>query len=169
MAGDLLLRDDEARLEIMSQGRPWSFNGDGALFRLLTEAPRYRLVRLFDLVLVMDTPQVEPLSHEIPAGYEATLPCQLLGFLLADDRGAGNDLVQQDSLQDEELEQAAKALRLFPGDRRESCSRRATLPWQRLCCSGCACGPWRNTPQGRRRALSGIWNASTRLIPASRS
>lgn len=35
---ELLYRDREADLEIVEEGRPWSFDGDGALFRLA--APR---------------------------------------------------------------------------------------------------------------------------------
>jgi hypothetical protein len=38
VANELLYRDREADLEIVEQGRPWSFDGDGALFRLVAEA-----------------------------------------------------------------------------------------------------------------------------------
>ena len=38
VANELLYRDDETRLEIVESGRPWSFDGDGALFRLVSEA-----------------------------------------------------------------------------------------------------------------------------------
>ena len=38
VANELLYRDDESRLEIVQVGRPWSFDGDGALFRLVSEA-----------------------------------------------------------------------------------------------------------------------------------
>ena len=34
----LLYRDDESRLEVVKHGRPWSFDGDGHLFRLAAEA-----------------------------------------------------------------------------------------------------------------------------------
>ena len=33
VANELLYRDDEQRLDLVEQGRPWSFDGDGALFR----------------------------------------------------------------------------------------------------------------------------------------
>ncbi len=36
----LLYRDNEPRLELVEQGQPWSFDGDGALFRLVSEAYR---------------------------------------------------------------------------------------------------------------------------------
>jgi len=37
VADEILYRHDEARLEIVEAGRPWSFDGDGALFRLMPE------------------------------------------------------------------------------------------------------------------------------------
>ena len=46
LANELLYRHDEARLEIARLGRPWSFDGDGALFRLVSEARRIRLAHL---------------------------------------------------------------------------------------------------------------------------
>ena len=48
VANELIYRHDEPRLEIVEQGRPWSFDGDGALFRLVSEAQRIRLAHLFD-------------------------------------------------------------------------------------------------------------------------
>lgn len=36
----LLYRDDEPALELGATGRPWSFDGDGYLFRLVAEAGR---------------------------------------------------------------------------------------------------------------------------------
>ncbi|MGE5552981.1 MAG: helicase-related protein [Betaproteobacteria bacterium] len=89
----LLYRHDEPRLEIVAQGRPWSFDGDGALFRLVSEAYRIRLAHLFDPVLAVHTSQVEPLPHQITAVYEAMLPRQPLRFLLADDPGAGKTIM----------------------------------------------------------------------------
>ncbi len=38
VANELIYRHDEPRLELVEQGRPWSFDGDGALFRLVSEA-----------------------------------------------------------------------------------------------------------------------------------
>lgn len=52
---ELLYRDREAILEIAEAGRPWSFDGDGALFRLVPEAHRIRLAQLFDPVLAVHT------------------------------------------------------------------------------------------------------------------
>ena len=93
VANELLYRDDELRLEIVELGRPWSFDGDGALFRLVSEAQRIRLAHLFDPVLAVHTSVVEPLPHQITAVYESMLPRQPLRFLLADDPGAGKTIM----------------------------------------------------------------------------
>jgi superfamily II DNA or RNA helicase len=89
----LLYRDDEPRLELVERGRPWSFDGDGALFRLVSEAHRIRLAYLFDPLLAVHTSLLEPLPHQITAVYEAMLPRQPLRFLLADDPGAGKTIM----------------------------------------------------------------------------
>ena len=93
VANELLYRHDEPRLELVEQGRPWSFDGDGALFRLVSEAQRIRLAHLFDPVLAVHTSVVEPLPHQITAVYESMLPRQPLRFLLADDPGAGKTIM----------------------------------------------------------------------------
>src|SRR5258708_23909016 len=93
VANELLYRHDEARIEVAQEGRPWSFDGDGGLFRLVSEAQRIRLAHLFDPVLAVDTSIVEPLPHQITAVYEAMLPRQPLRFLLADDPGAGKTIM----------------------------------------------------------------------------
>jgi superfamily II DNA or RNA helicase len=93
VANQLLYRHDEPRLEVVEQGRPWSFDGDGGLFRLVSEAHRIRLAHLFDPVLAVHTSLVEPLPHQITAVYEAMLPRQPLRFLLADDPGAGKTIM----------------------------------------------------------------------------
>lgn len=93
VANTLLYRDDEDRLEMVEQGRPWSFDGDGSLFRLVSEAHRIRLAHLFDPVLAVHTSLVEPLPHQITAVYESMLPRQPLRFLLADDPGAGKTIM----------------------------------------------------------------------------
>jgi len=93
VANELLYRSDEPRLDLVEQGRPWSFDGDGALFRLVSEANRIRLAHLFDPVLAIHTSMVEPLPHQITAVYESMLPRQPLRFLLADDPGAGKTIM----------------------------------------------------------------------------
>src|ERR1700730_3637649 len=93
VANELLSRHDEPRIEVVEEGRPWSFDGDGGLFRLVSEAQRIRLAHLFDPVLAVHTSVVEPLPHQITAVYEAMLPRQPLRFLLADDPGAGKTIM----------------------------------------------------------------------------
>ncbi len=93
IANQLLFRYDEPRLEVVEAGRPWSFDGDGSLFRLVSEAQRIRLAHLFDPVLAVHTSLVDPLPHQITAVYEAMLPRQPLRFLLADDPGAGKTIM----------------------------------------------------------------------------
>ena len=93
VANELLYRGDEDRIEAVERGRPWSFDGDGALFRLVSEAQRIRLAHLFDPVLAVHTSDVEPLPHQITAVYESMLPRLPLRFLLADDPGAGKTIM----------------------------------------------------------------------------
>ncbi len=69
---ELLYRDREPTLEIASAGLPWSFDADGATFRLSL---------------------VEPLPHQITAVYGEMLTRQPLRYLLADDPGAGKTIM----------------------------------------------------------------------------
>ncbi len=90
---ELIYRDRESEIEIQTTGRPWSFDGDSELFRLVSEAHRIRLAYLFDPLLAVHTSLVEPLPHQITAVYETMLPRQPLRFLLADDPGAGKTIM----------------------------------------------------------------------------
>ena len=89
----LVYRDDEESLELVQGGRPWSFDGDGDLLRLVSEAYRIRLAWLFDPYLAITTSLVEPLPHQISAVYEEMLPRQPMRFLLADDPGSGKTIM----------------------------------------------------------------------------
>ncbi len=93
LGSELLYRDREPTLKIAVEGRPWSFDGDGAMFRLVSEAMRIRLAYLFDPLLAVHTSLVEPLPHQITAVYGEMLPRQPLRFLLADDPGAGKTIM----------------------------------------------------------------------------
>ena len=93
LGNELLYRDREPTLEIVESGRPWSFDGDPELFRLLSEANRIRLAYLFDPVLAVHTSLVDPLPHQITAVYGEMLSRQPLRFLLADDPGAGKTIM----------------------------------------------------------------------------
>jgi superfamily II DNA or RNA helicase len=89
----LVYRDDETSLNIVSAGRLWSFDADGALLRLVTEANRIKLAHHFDPYLAIHTSLVQPLPHQITAVYGEMLPRQPLRFLLADDPGAGKTIM----------------------------------------------------------------------------
>ncbi|MCK6484524.1 MAG: SNF2-related protein [Phycisphaerae bacterium] len=93
LGNELLYRDREPTLEVVEAGRPWSFDGDAVLFRLLSEANRIRLAYLFDPLLAVHTSLVEPLPHQITAVYGEMLSRQPLRYLLADDPGAGKTIM----------------------------------------------------------------------------
>lgn len=88
-----LYRDDEHRLAVEQHGRAWSFDADGGLLRLVTEANRIKLAHYFDPYLAIHTSLVDPLPHQITAVYGEMLPRQPLRFLLADDPGAGKTIM----------------------------------------------------------------------------
>jgi hypothetical protein len=88
---EILYREAESRLEIEDEARAWSFDADGKLFRLASEALRIRLAHLFDPYLAVHTSNLDALPHQIRAVYGEMLPqTQPLRFLLADDPGAGS-------------------------------------------------------------------------------
>ncbi|EAX48524.1 helicase domain protein [Thermosinus carboxydivorans Nor1] len=90
---ELIYRDRESSLEIAENGLPWSFDGDGGLLKLVSEAYRIRLAYLFDPQMAVHTSLVEPLPHQITAVYGELLTRQPLRFLLADDPGAGKTIM----------------------------------------------------------------------------
>src|SRR5438552_3462233 len=93
LGSELLFRDREPSLAILAAGRPWSFDGDGELLRLVSEAMRIRFAHLFDPLLAVHTSLVDPLPHQITAVYQEMLTRQPLRFLLADDPGAGKTIM----------------------------------------------------------------------------
>lgn len=93
VAESTLYRDDEHRLDLDKRGRAWSFDADGGLLRLVTEANRIKLAHYFDPYLAIHTSLIDPLPHQISAVYGEMLPRQPLRFLLADDPGAGKTIM----------------------------------------------------------------------------
>ena len=93
LGSELLYRDREPTLEIVTVGRPWSFDSDGAMFRLVSEAYRIRLAHLFDPLLAVHTSMIDPLPHQITGVYGELLTRQPLRYLLADDPGAGKTIM----------------------------------------------------------------------------
>lgn len=67
----LVYREDEHTIDVVQVGRPWSFDADGHLFRLVSEAHRIKLAWLFDPYVAVTASTVEPLPHQISAVYEA--------------------------------------------------------------------------------------------------
>ena len=63
----VIYRTQEAELTLDDRGAAWSFDGDGALFRLVAEARRIRLAYLFDPRLAVHLSLIEPLPHQIVA------------------------------------------------------------------------------------------------------
>jgi hypothetical protein len=82
-----------AGVTLLDRSGRWTFDGDPALFRLVTEAHRIRLAYLFDPLLAVHTSLVEPLPHQITAVYHELLTRQPLRYLLADDPGAGKTIM----------------------------------------------------------------------------
>src|SRR5450755_2487941 len=159
VANELLYRHDEPRIEVVAHGQPWSFDGDGHQFRLVSEAHRIRLAHFFDPVLAVHTSVVEPLPHQITAVYESMLPRQPLRFLLADDPGAGKtimagllikELIARDDLQ--------RCLIVCPGSLAEQwqdeLSRRFDLPFEIL------------TNDALEAARTGNWFLESNLVIA---
>jgi len=60
----LFYRDDEPSLELVEMGRPWSFDGDGDLLRLVSEVYRINLAWLFDRYVAITTSLIEPLLYQ---------------------------------------------------------------------------------------------------------
>ena len=93
LANQLLYRDDEARLQIIENSLPWSFDADANQLRLASEAYRINLAHLFDPYLAVHTSAIEPLPHQISAVYQEMLSRLPLRYILADDPGAGKTIM----------------------------------------------------------------------------
>src|SRR3954453_21059392 len=69
LGNELLFRDREPTLEVVTEGRPWSFDGDGALFRLVSEAHRIRAVKLSTAL-----PEQAAIRHVVGQGMLERVP-----------------------------------------------------------------------------------------------
>ena len=107
----MLNHANAADIHIATAQRPWSFDGDGATFKLAVEAKRIDLAFLFDPMMAVHASNVDPLPHQIMAVYESMLPRQPLRFMLADDPGAGKTVMA--SLYIRELLMRADARRIL--------------------------------------------------------
>jgi SNF2 family DNA or RNA helicase len=88
----ILILDDLAGICEVSDRR-WTFDADGAAFRLASEARRMKWAHLADPFAAVDTSNIEPYPHQIDAVYNRFLEQKPLRFLLADDPGAGKTIM----------------------------------------------------------------------------
>jgi len=88
----ILSQADLSNLRECSEQR-WSFDADGANFRLASEAKRMQNAHLVDPFAAVDTSNIDPYPHQIEAVYQRLLNQQPLRFLLADDPGAGKTIM----------------------------------------------------------------------------
>ncbi len=88
----ILSQADLSNLQECSEQR-WSFDADGANFRLASEAKRMQNAHLVDPFAAVDTSNIDPYPHQIEAVYQRLLNQQPLRFLLADDPGAGKTIM----------------------------------------------------------------------------
>ena len=88
----IILVDDLPGLAEVSERR-WSFDADGAMFRLASEARRMQQAHLADPFAAVDTSNIDPYPHQIDAVYNGLLTKRPLRFLLADDPGAGKTIM----------------------------------------------------------------------------
>lgn len=82
VGNELVFRDREPALEVVEARSRWTFGGDPALLRLVSEARRIRLAHLFDPHLAVHTSLVEPLPHQITGVYGELLSRQPIRFIL---------------------------------------------------------------------------------------
>ena len=66
VGNQLLYRDDEERLGLVTEGRAWSFKADGGLLRLVSEEQRIQLAHLFDPYLAVHTSMSSAPSPKTP-------------------------------------------------------------------------------------------------------
>lgn len=89
----LIYTPDLGQLRVEEASSRWTFDADGAEFRLAAEALRIRMAGLHDPMLAVSSSDVRPLPHQIRAVYGELLPKTPLRFLLADDPGAGKTIM----------------------------------------------------------------------------
>ena len=93
LLGDrIVTTEDLGSISVVAERR-WSFDADGAMFRLASEARRMKYAHLSDPFAAVDTSNIEPYPHQIDAVYNRFLNQKPLRFLLADDPGAGKTIM----------------------------------------------------------------------------
>lgn len=89
----LVSRPDEQRLSLSASEDSWPLDGDGGLFKLVSEARRIKSAHLFDPYVSVEAADIDPLPHQIEAVYHRMMRIQPLRFVLADDPGAGKTIM----------------------------------------------------------------------------
>ena len=143
-------RTTDGAPEIPDAGRPWTFDGDPDLFRLVAEAYRIRLAALFDPLLAVHTSHLDPLPHQITAVYETLLSRQPLRFVLADDPGAGKTVMAGLLIKELRMRgDVRRCLIVCPGNLveqwRDELARRFSLPFEIVppdAAQAAGTGPW---------------------------
>jgi superfamily II DNA or RNA helicase len=90
---ECLISDRELAQILPVAERRWTFDADGAMFRLASEARRMKWAHLSDPFAAVDTSNIDPYPHQIDAVYNRFLEQRPLRFLLADDPGAGKTIM----------------------------------------------------------------------------
>ena len=88
----LLYLRDLAQISVASKRR-WTFDADGADFRLASEARRMKWAHLSDPFAAIDTSNIEPYPHQVDAVYNILLNQHPIRYVLADDPGAGKTIM----------------------------------------------------------------------------
>ncbi len=91
--GERILNVDDLATITEVSDRRWTFDADGADFRLASEARRMKWAHLSDPFAAVDTSNIEPYPHQIDVVYNRFLKQKPLRFLLADDPGAGKTIM----------------------------------------------------------------------------
>lgn len=63
---EILYRDNEPHIELISSSFQWSFNAPADLFKLVSEAYRIKLAYIFDPMMAVHTSLIEPLHTRLP-------------------------------------------------------------------------------------------------------
>ena len=91
--GERLISVADLATVTLAPSSRWTFDADGELFRLASEARRMRFAHLADPFAAVDTSSIEPYPHQIDAVYKRLLPQRPIRFVLADDPGAGKTIM----------------------------------------------------------------------------
>lgn len=87
-----LSEEDLSRLKVIC-GNNFSYDSNGELFLLGTEAQRISIAYQFDPMFAVNSSIVDELPHQVEAVYKYLLPLPRIRFLLADDTGAGKTIM----------------------------------------------------------------------------